>query len=133
MEKTHATIISNTVFFKHKYLTYPTISPADAIFAAAANKAAQLRGHHTLHLGAGQFRDPKNLHRIFADAAATNADNAPTPRNTQTYDYGVLAPQVGDEAGPNLDDVAALPSGLRPALAPASPPRVIPLPRATPL
>ena len=91
MYKTHATKISNTVFFKHKYLTNPTISPADAILAAAADLAAQLCGHHTRHLGAVQLRDLKNLHSIFADATTTNATNAPTPRNTQTSDYYVLA------------------------------------------
>ena len=77
MDKTHATRISNTVFFKHKYLTHPAISPADSILASAADMVAQLHGHHTRHLGADQLRDLKNLHIIFADAAATNAADAP--------------------------------------------------------
>ena len=82
MDKTHATRISNTVFFKHKYLTHPTIIPADAILAAAANMAAQPRSHHIRHLGVDQLRDLKNLHIVFADAAATNAADAPNSRNT---------------------------------------------------
>ena len=93
MNKTHATRISNTVLFKHKYLTNPTISPADAILASDADMAAQLRGHHTRHLGTDQLRDLKNLHTIFAKGAATNASDAPTPKNTQTSDC-VLAPQA---------------------------------------
>ena len=74
MDKTHATRISNTVFFKHKYLTHPTISPSDAILAAAADMAAQLRGHHTRRVSADQLRDLKNLHSSFTDAAATNTN-----------------------------------------------------------
>ena len=98
MDKTHAKRISNMVFFKHKYLNHPTISPVDAILAVAADLAEQLCGHHTRHLGADQLCDLKNLHSIFADADATNAANAPTPRNTQTSDYYVLAPRAGDAA-----------------------------------
>ena len=133
MYKTHATIISNTVFFKHKYLNHPAISPAGAILAVAVNMAAQLRGHHTRHLSADQLRNLKNLHSIFANSVATNATNTPTPRNIQTSDYGVLAPQAGDAAGPNLDAVAVLLFGPRPALTPGLPPKLILLPRATPL
>ena len=131
MDKTHATRISNTVFFTHKYLTHPTIIPAYAILASASDMAEQLRGHHTRHLGADQLHNLKNLHSIFANAATTNATNAPTPRNTQTSDYGVLALQAGDATGPNLDAVTALPSVPRPDLTPALPSRVITLPRAT--
>ena len=131
MDKTHPTIISNTVFIKHKYITHPTISPADNILAVAANIEAQLRGHHTCHLGADKLHDLKNLHTILAEAAVTNASDAPTSRNTQTSDYCALNLQAGDAAGPNLDAVAVLPSGPRPALTPALPPRMIPLPRAT--
>ena len=36
---THSTRISEMVFFKHKYLTNPSQSPADALIAAAANLA----------------------------------------------------------------------------------------------
>ena len=116
MDKTQATRISNTVFFKHKYLTHTTIGPADAILATAADMATQLRGHHTRHLVADQIRDLKNLHIIFADAAATNAANAPTLRNTQTSEYVVVTPKAGAAERPNLNDVAVLPSTPRPNL-----------------
>ena len=133
MDKTHTTRISKRVFFKHKYITHLTIIPADAILAAVSKMAAHLRGHHTRHLGAYQFRDLKNIHIIFADAAATNAANAPTLRKNQTSEYGVFTPQEGAAARPHLNAVDVLPSTSRPALTAASPPRVIPLTRATPL
>ena len=60
--------------------------------------AAQLCGHHTSHLGADQLCDLNNIYTIFSDAAATNAANTPTLRNTQTSDYFVLAPRAGDAA-----------------------------------
>ena len=132
MYKTHRTRILNTVIFKHKYLNNPTIRLSDAILAAATDMSAQFRGHHTRHFGANQLHDLNNLHTIFADVAATNAANVPTPR-TQNSDYCVLASRAGYVVGPNLDDVAAFPLGPRPALTPALPPRVIPLPRTTPL
>ena len=62
--------------------------------------SAQLCSHHTRHLDADQLRD-LNLHILFVDAAATNAANAPTLRNTQTSEYGVITPQAGDVMRPN--------------------------------
>ena len=109
MDKKHATRISNTAFFKHKYLTNPTISPADTILSAASDMAAQLRGHHTCHLGSDQLRDLNNLHTIFTNTTATNAADTPTPRNTQTTEYCMLALRAGDAAGPKLDAVVAFP------------------------
>ena len=94
---------------------------------------AQLCGHHTCYLDANQLRDLKNLHIIFADASATNTTDTPTLRNTQTSEYGVITPQAGAAARPNFNSVAVLTSTPLHALTPASPPRVIPLPRATPL
>ena len=133
MDKTHATRISNTFFFKNKYLTNPTISLADSILAAAVNMAAQLHGHHTLHLGADQLRDLNNLHTIFVNATTTNTADAPTPTKIQTSGFCVLAPRAGDAKGANLDTVSTLPSISCPVFAPASPPRAIPISRATPL
>ena len=61
MQTTHATKISVTVFFKHKYLTNPTSTPANAIIVAAHDMAEQLRGHMSRHIGAEKFRALKNL------------------------------------------------------------------------
>ena len=68
------------VFFKHKYLTNPTVTPADAILAAAADLASLLKGHHARHLGRDKLHDLTNLQAIFSDAAAHNAaDHNPNP------------------------------------------------------
>ena len=68
------------VFFKHKYLTNPAVTPADAILAAVADLASQLRGHYTRQLGRDQLHDLTNLQAIFSDVAANNAaDHNPNP------------------------------------------------------
>ena len=74
------------IFFKHKYLTNPAVTPADATLAAASNLASQLRKHHTRHLGRKQPHKLTNLNTIFADAAATNAADAPLLPDTQPAD-----------------------------------------------
>ena len=62
---------------------------------------AQLCGHHTCYLDANQLRDLKNLHILFADAAAINTAAAPTLGDTQTSEYGVITPQAGTAILPN--------------------------------
>ena len=46
---TRAERVSDTVFFKHKYLTQPTVSPEDTIVAAAQQLRAALRGNTKDH------------------------------------------------------------------------------------
>ena len=132
MEKTHATRISNKVFFKHKYLTNPAVTPEDAILDAAADLTSQLQEHHTRHLGRRQLHDLTNLHTIFAAAAATNAADAPLSPGTQPADCRVAAPQAEDAVGPQGNAVVESSLPRRHALTTTSPPRVVPLPRATP-
>ncbi len=43
-KKTNSKRISDTVFFKHKYITQPTITPADIIKKAINDLAAALKG-----------------------------------------------------------------------------------------
>jgi hypothetical protein len=43
--KTRATRISNTVFFKHQYITNPTVSPGSHIIVAAQQLATALKGN----------------------------------------------------------------------------------------
>ena len=43
--RTRATRISNTVFFKHQYITNPTISPESHVVAAAQQLATALKGN----------------------------------------------------------------------------------------
>ena len=128
MAKTNATRISNMVYFKHKYLTNPAVTPADAILAAAADLASLLKGHHSRHLGRDKLQDLTNLQAIFADAATTNAAD-PNPEESAQADCCVDAPRAEEAAGPKKKAVVVSPLERRPALTTASPPRVIPLTR----
>jgi hypothetical protein len=44
MVSTRSTGISATVFHKHKYISNPTVTPADAVITAAKNLATAVKG-----------------------------------------------------------------------------------------
>ena len=48
---------TNTVFFKHKHITDPTVTPADAIVSAAKYLTAELKGNVPGSLGATSHDD----------------------------------------------------------------------------
>jgi hypothetical protein len=48
VKKTNSKRISDTVFFKHKYITQPTITPADMLKKATDNLAAALKGRRNI-------------------------------------------------------------------------------------
>ena len=45
ISSTKSTSISETVFFRHKYLTMPTIMPVDALIKAVDNLVGAISGH----------------------------------------------------------------------------------------
>ena len=45
MINTRATRVLATVFHKHKYLSNPTATPADAVIAASGNLITAIKGH----------------------------------------------------------------------------------------
>ena len=45
-----ATIISATVFHKHKYITNPGVTPEDEVIATEGKLAAELKGRMANHL-----------------------------------------------------------------------------------
>ena len=57
------------VFFKHKYLSNPTITPSDAVIAASHDMAAALRGNVARHLGSEALQNLNKLQDIFTQAA----------------------------------------------------------------
>ena len=70
--KTKATRISDTVFFKHKYITNPSVTPKDAIISAANRMSEALRMYKSNTM---QEEDIQALHRleaIFKEAAVNN-------------------------------------------------------------
>ena len=60
---------TNTVFFKHKDITNPTVTPADAIVSAAKDLRAALKGKLPGSQGATSIDDLKQLEEIFAQKA----------------------------------------------------------------
>eukprot|EP00804_Cyclotella_cryptica_P029543 CCRYP_020577-RA/>CCRYP_020577-RA protein AED:0.27 eAED:0.27 QI:0/0/0/1/0/0/2/0/428 len=68
--KTRTMQISASVFFKHKCIMMPTVTPADAIIAATANLAHALQTNiHAQHLAATKLHDLKRLEGILHGAA----------------------------------------------------------------
>ena len=50
MTDTRATRVSATVFHKHKYLTTPTVTPANRVLAAAKKLPEEIKGRIRQHL-----------------------------------------------------------------------------------
>ena len=76
-----STPISAIVFFKYKYITNPTITPADAIIAATANLARVLMSNNAaVHLNSSQLADLTRLHKII-DPTETTEAGARRPQN----------------------------------------------------
>eukprot|EP00804_Cyclotella_cryptica_P019261 CCRYP_006150-RA/>CCRYP_006150-RA protein AED:0.40 eAED:0.40 QI:0/-1/0/1/-1/1/1/0/248 len=93
---TRSTRIAATVFFKHKYLTNPSVTPTDALIAAAANLAHIIKHNaKAQHVGTKNLLDLQRLQQLFSNAAqqlpapatasAPAVIHAPPPRvQTQT-------------------------------------------------
>jgi hypothetical protein len=58
------------VCFKHKYLTNPSISPTDAVIAAAANLAHVIQYNaKAQHTGLKKLQDLQCLQQLFSETA----------------------------------------------------------------
>jgi hypothetical protein len=66
--KTRATRISNTVFFKHQYITNPMVSPESHVVAAAQQLATALKGN--IPEGNKTAEALKKLSELFTKIAA---------------------------------------------------------------
>jgi hypothetical protein len=80
---TCATCISGAAFFKHKYLTNPSVTPEDQVIAAAACLTDTLQGIKSPQLHTSTLQALGDLCDVFYETAtATNAplftaDNSP--------------------------------------------------------
>ena len=74
VKKTQATSISGMVFFKHKYISNPTVSPEYTILAVAQDMPSALRRNMPTQLGEDTLTALKKLHDIFTLAAVTNKE-----------------------------------------------------------
>jgi hypothetical protein len=87
-----ATRISATVFFKHKYITNPTVTPADAIIAAAANLAHTLNNNiHAQHLNNSNLADLKRLQQILTAAATSHSLHPAVPSTPSILTQNISA------------------------------------------
>jgi hypothetical protein len=64
-----ATCVSGTAFFKHKYLTNPSVIPKDQIMAAAAPLTNAIQGTITANMCTSTLKLLGNLQSIFHNAA----------------------------------------------------------------
>jgi hypothetical protein len=67
--KTRATRISDTVFFKHQYITNPTVSPESHVVAAAQQLATALKGN--IPAGNKTVEALKKVSKLFTKIVAT--------------------------------------------------------------
>jgi hypothetical protein len=72
---THATCISRAAFFKHKYLTNPSVTLEDQVIAAAARLTNALQGINQPQLNTSTLQALADLRDVFYKAA--NATNTP--------------------------------------------------------
>jgi hypothetical protein len=66
---TQATQISGAAFFKHKYLTNPSITPEDLVIAVAENLTQALETSTPQHLRVSTIQALKDLSEVFTDSA----------------------------------------------------------------
>ena len=69
--KTRATRISNTVHFKHQYITNLTVSPESHVFAAAQQLATALQGN--IPAGNKTAEALKKVSKLFTKIAAAKS------------------------------------------------------------
>ena len=75
ISNTRAEIVSDTVFFKHKYLTQPTINPEDAVMTATKELNNTILC--TVPQDHAQYKALKNISDMFSMIAAQKSEGKP--------------------------------------------------------
>jgi hypothetical protein len=101
---TRATRTSGAAFFKHKYITNPTVTPQDRVIAAAGALAHALHNRMPPHMQAPTIQVLQDLQNVFQQAAIN-------------YNSDPLTHVIPD-------DDPRVPVDINPSLSPATPPRV---------
>jgi hypothetical protein len=81
--KTRATRISDTVFFKHQYITNPTVSPESHIVVAAQQLATALQG--SIPSGNETAEALKKFSNLFTKIAAAKSEAKKQRHNATEY------------------------------------------------
>jgi hypothetical protein len=114
---TCATCISGAFFFKHKYLTNPSVTPEDQVIAAAACVMDTLQGIKSPQLHTSTLQALGDLHNVFYEAA--NATNAPLfAADTSPRQVAPLPPHDTPQVPEAPNHI------LSPSQSPCTPPRV---------
>ena len=77
MKDTRSTRVSATVFHQHKYLTTPTVTPADRVLAAAKNFSEEIKGRMPQHLSTTNVDHLERLGNILKQRMPQVEDDAP--------------------------------------------------------
>ncbi len=116
---TRATRISGGAFFKHKYLTNPSVMPEDQVIAAAACLTDTLEGIKSPQLHTSTLQALGDLCNVFYEAA--NATNAPLfAADTSPRQVAPLPPR---DSPPVFEARNRI---LSPSQSPCTPPRMQP-------
>ena len=81
VKRTRSERVSKTVFFKHKYLTNPTVSHADRVIAAAKSLYSAI-GKTKRGMSDSTMQALQSLIRIFVDTAERKSGSAWKEENT---------------------------------------------------
>ena len=92
MKASRTTRILATVFHKHKYISNPVVSAADAVIAAASNLTAALRGKMPQHLKELSLDNLTCLSTIFSQASTGKA--TPQFKNLQPISPPMALPAM---------------------------------------
>ncbi len=107
---TRATRISGTAFFKHKYLTNPSVTPKDQLIAAAARLTNAIQGTITANMHTSTLKLLGNLQSIFHDATKgynTHQSKAEVLIMRAVQHHAPVSPQTPDNNTPTKIPVCA--------------------------
>jgi hypothetical protein len=114
-----ATRVSGTAFFKHKYLTNPSVTPKDQIIAAAARLTDAIQGTITANMCTSTLKLLGNLQSIFHNAAKdydTHQSKTEVPIMRAVQHHAPASPQTPDNNTPTKSPCA--PPRVQPNVAP---------------
>jgi hypothetical protein len=113
---TRTTCVLGTAFFKHKYLTNPSVNPKDQIVAAAARLTKAIQGTTIANLCTSTLKLLGNLQSIFHEAT----------KGCDTHQRKTEAPIMRAEPPHKLESPRTC-NNNTPMQSPRAPPRVQPI------
>ncbi len=100
VKKMKSKSISDTVFFKHRYLTQPTVTPVDLIVKALEDLTQALKGRRNMK-GIEQIKALTKIDKLLNNIPTTNK----TPTSEVTFDEATKPPQEV-LAAPRVNDMS---------------------------